>query len=369
MKRLLSLILVLSLFLLCGCGNNTEPETTVPTTAEPTTEATTEPTTAPTEAPTEAPTTEAPTEPPAPTNPLTGETLEAPLESRIFAVTINNIPAALPHYGVAQADIFFEMFVNDYCTRGLALYADITEAENIGSVRSLRLNFTDICQAYDAVIAYAGGSNKVLNDFYSSGVPGISVESEAANYYYRDQGRINSGYAWEHTLFVKGPQLVEYAAGKGITVTQDPEKDYGLQFAEDAAPAGGEDATTISINMVYSPVTKNTTMVYDAETGLYGYNEYGYELHDGITNQREGFKNVIVMFCDVRQNEVYHVANLLGGGEGYFACDGKIIPIQWHRDADSEPFAFTLTDGTPLALGIGSSYISIAPLASQITWE
>lgn len=363
MKRLLSLLLALSLLLLCGCGGkNTETEpSTIPTTAEPTTEATTEPTT--------VPTTEAPTEPPVPTNPLTGETLEAPLESRIFAVSINNIPAALPHCGVTEADVFFEMFVNDYCTRGLALYTDISQAGDIGSVRSLRYNFTDICQAYDAVVVHAGGSYQVLNDLYSTGVPNVSVESEAANYYYRNQSRINAGYAWEHTLFVKGPELVEYTANKGVAVTQDPEKDYGLHFTENAAPADGEDAVTISIDMVYSPVTKNTTMVYDAETGLYGYNEYGYELHDGITNQREGFKNVIVMFCDVRQNEVYHVANLLGGGEGYFACDGKIIPIQWHRDADSDPFTFTLTDGTPLEMGIGSSYISIAPLASQVTWE
>ncbi len=358
MKKLFSL--TLCLLLLAGCGSGSG-ETTASTT-QATTQATSEPTA--------APTTEAPTEAAAVyTNPLTGETVDAPVDTRIFAVTINNVSPALPHSGVASADLYFEMFVNDYLTRGLALYTDVSQAGTVGSVRSLRYNFTDICQAYDAVVVYAGGSDAVLSDARSSGVPMISVESESASYYFRDKSRSDAGYAYEHTLFVIGDKLAEYAQQKGITTTQDTDKDYGLIFTENAAPAEGEDAQTVRIDMVLGSVTKTTTMVYDGETGLYGYNEYGYALYDGTTGEREGFKNVIVMLCNVQNDDVYHVADLKGGGEGYFACDGKIIPILWHRDADDEPFTFTLTDGTPLEMGIGSSYIAIAPLASVVTWE
>ena len=53
-------------------------------------------------------------------NPLNGEVLEEPYVGRVFAVSINNVYAALPHHGISQADVFFEMFINDYCTRGLA---------------------------------------------------------------------------------------------------------------------------------------------------------------------------------------------------------------------------------------------------------
>ena len=43
----------------------------------------------------------------------------------------------------------------------------------------------------------------------------------------------------------------------------------------------------------------------------------------------------------------------------YFACDGKIIPIQWHHDSYEEPFQYTLEDGSPLYLGVGTAYIAV----------
>lgn len=373
MKRLFSLILVLSVLALAGCGGETAEPSTTPTettqapTAEPTTEPITEPPTVPTEPETE-PTT-VPTEPAEPINPLTGETLEAESNSRVFAVTINNVPGALPHYGVYKADLYFEMFVNDFATRGLALFHDISEAEAVGSVRSLRFNFIDICQAYGGVVAHASGSETVLSALNGSGVPNISVESEKSDYYFRDQDRLNQGYAWEHTLFVKGAKLMEYAESKGISITQDPDKDYGLDFTEDATPAGGEDASKITIGFIHDGVRKNTIMNYDEESSKYHYNQYNKAMYDGQTGEKELFENVIVLLCQVTNQGVYHVADLDGSGEGYFACNGKLIPIKWIHENETDPFTYTLADGTPLELGVGSSYIAIAPLTSEITWE
>ena len=373
MKRMLTLILVLSLILLCGCG--AQSEATEPSTVPETQISTEAPTEAPaqeTEAPTEAPT-EGPTEPLVYTNPLTGETLDAPLESRIFAITINNIGAALPHYGVSKADLFFEMFVNDSCTRGLALFADVTEAEAVGSVRSLRYNFTDICQSFDAIVVHASGSDAVLNDLHSTTVPNISVESEIADYYFRDNNRLNNGYAWEHCLFVKGPDLKEYAASKGISVTKPAGTTYGLNFTENGAPEDGEDANVVTINMIHGSTRKTSIMTYDPEIGQYTFKQYNRDVYDGWYDVRESYENVIVLLCPVHDQRVksttYHVAELTGSGEGYFACDGKIIPILWSRESDTSLFQFTRTDGTPLELGIGSSYISLAPLTSTVEYE
>ena len=373
MKKVISLLLLMCL-LLGGCGTETPPETTaVPTTQVPTTVPVTdmprsEPTEEPTEAPTEEPT-EAPTEPAAPTNPLTGETLEAPMESRVFAVTINNIPAAMPMYGVSKADLFFEMFVNDYCTRGLALFSDISQVKSVGSVRSMRYNFTDLCQVYDAVPVYAGGSNQVLADFANSGLDGINVGYDGSGYYYRDESRLSAGYAWEHCLFVTGPETKANAECNGIRVTQEADRDYGLQFAQDGTPADGENASKITIDLKHGSVTKQTIMEYDAERGEYQFYQYGKAVYDDSEKQDICFENVIVMLCNVRNDGVYHVADLLGSGEGFFACNGKIIPILWTHEKETDPILFTLTDGTPLELGVGSSYIAIAPLTSSVVYE
>lgn len=369
MKKYISLILLLCL-ILCGCAAGTPVETTEVPTKEPTetVPATTqEPTEAPTEMPTEDPT-EAPTEPLVFTNPLTGEILDAPLESRTFAVTINNVEFAMPMYGVSKADLFFEMFVNDYCTRGLALYADIREAGAVGSVRSLRYNFIDLCQSYDAIVVHAGGSDQVMDDRANSGVPNVNVENEGSGYYYRDQKRMDQGYAFEHCLFIKGAETQTYAENKGIRTTRDPQRDSGLIFAEDATP-DGEDAAKITINLRHGPITKKSIMEYDANLGQYRFCQFGKAMVDGYEGQPILFENVIVMMCRVYDDEVYHVADLIGSGEGYFACNGKLIPILWSHERMDEPILFTHTDGTPLELGVGSSYIAIAPLTSTVEYE
>jgi hypothetical protein len=66
---------------------------------------------------------------------------------------------------------------------------------------------------------------------------------------------------------------------------------------------------------------------------------------------------------------VYHIAELVGSGEGYFACGGKIIPIKWSCESEGSPILFTLADGTPLELGVGNSYIALAPLKSTVVYE
>ena len=208
MKRILALTLALIL-LLCGCG--AKPEPTVPTT-EATTEATTEPTTVPT------------TEPaPVYTNPLTGEVIDAPIDTRIFAVSINNLEKAIPHYGIPEADIFMEMFVNGSIIRGLALFADPSDVNAIGAVRSTRPMFTDISLRYNAIVAHAGGDERVLKAAAAKGAEGINMYTADESYFsFRDMARRKSGYAIEHCLFAKGSGLKDRAVEKGIDISLDP---------------------------------------------------------------------------------------------------------------------------------------------------
>ncbi len=369
MKKLICVLLVLSL-LLCGCaapeGEETMNATTQPTTQETTAEPTTEEPA--TEEPTEPPTEPEPEPEPEYYNPLTGEKQDAPADRRIFAVTINNVPPAIPHYGVSQADLYFEMFINDYATRGLALYSDIRQASDIGSVRSIRYNFIDIAQGYDAVVVYSGGSNEVLNDLRRSGVDSLHGELSGGDYHYRDQARRSAGYSSEHCLFVKGPETAAFAEDQGIRVTQDPNKTYGMTFGEVSSAEAGEAATDVRIAFNLYGNVKVTNMVYDETTGLYVYNQYKKVMNDPIYDQAEGFRNVIVVFANVTNKGQYHVADLVGEGKGYFACDGKIIPIKWYRDSESDTFHYTLEDGTPLIQGVGSSYIALVPMKSSVSW-
>ena len=359
---LLCVLLVLAM-VFTGCGGSDAP-------TEPPTEAATEPVTeAPTDPPTEPPT-EAPTEPPL-TNPLTGEVVEEALTDRFFCVSINNVKPALPHRGVVNADLYFEMFINDYCTRGLAVYSDIENAGSIGSIRSLRYNFTDIAQTYDAIVVHAGGSSSVMKDLKSSGVNNLNGNNMGG--FYRDSDRKASGYATEHTLFAYGDKLMAQAEKRGYRTTLDGERDFGLRFTQDGTPTGGEQASEVTIDFIHKGHSKVTTMVYDESLGGYVYQQYGRTMTDDETGEPEWFENVIVIITTVTNKKasgnIYHVAELEGSGSGWFACGGQIIPIAWSRANDGDPFLFTRSDGTPLALGVGSSYIAIAPTTSNIAWE
>ena len=364
MKKLIALLLIASL-ILCGCGAST------PAATEATTAPTEAPATEATEAPTE--TTEAPTEPPVVyRNPLNGEVLDEPYTGRIFAVTISNIRDALPHYGTMEADILMEMWVNGSIIRDLALYTDVSKAEAIGSVRSDRLMFNQIVKMYDAVLADAAGSDQVLNDAKNTGVNRMTIDTgDSTDYSYRAKDRVftfKPESKYEHTLFAKGAGLLDFAQKKGFSVTQPADKDYNLHFTEDGTPEG-ETANSVNVTFTYRNNKKDTTMVYDESLGKYVYNQYGKAMVVGDTEDPECFTNVIIMLADITRGDVYYTANFTGGGTGYYANGGKIIPITWGCDGEESPFWFKTVDGQDLELGVGNTYMAIAPQDSPVTYE
>lgn len=355
MKRILALTLTLAL-LLCGCAS--EPAAT--------TVATTEATAAPTTEPTTVPTTE-----PAPVyyNPLNGAVLEEPFTGRIYANTISNVKDALPHVGVNQADILMEMFVNGSIIRCLALYSDIDSVDAMGSTRSTRLMFNDIAQHYSAILTHAGGSSKALGDANDRGIVHYNIDSVM-----RQGGEVAKGVAYRdketrhspHNLFGIGSGIHAYAQDQGVPMTL--ERDYGLVFTEDGTPAGGEDAQQISVKITYDQSKKETIMKYDTETGKYTYWQYGSAMADGITGETEQFRNVVIMYTSIGMNGIYHEADFVAGGTGYFACGGKIIPMYWTCENEEAPFCFFTENGEPLSFGQGNSYFAICTSESPVTY-
>ena len=362
MKRLIALMLTLTL-LLCGCGAKREPAVTeapaaVPeTTAAPTAEPTTEPTTVPT------------TEPaPVYVNPLNGEILDAPFTGRIFANTVSNLADNIPHVGVVKADMLIECYVNmDSVVRCLALFTDIDSVDAIGSTRSTRPMFNAIAQHYDLILSHAGGSDQALKDAKDRGVENFNIDAWAVastGASYRDKERKG---AYENTLYGIGSGIKAYAEAQGYPMTL--ERDYGFSFTDDGTPAEGVEAKDISITLTYKKAKKETRMVYDESTGKYAFNQYGQVMTDLKTEEVEAFRNVIVMYADITTTGIYHIADFTAGGTGYFACGGKLIPITWSCAGDKEPFRFFTGSGEPLELGRGNTYMAICTPESPVVCE
>lgn len=364
MKRLIPVLLALCL-LLCACGSGNGD--TAPTTAA--TEPTTVPTQAPTTEATAAPTTEA-TVPPTEgellyTHPLTGEALAAPMTNRLFAASLGNTAKALPQHSIGQADILYEILAEGSATRLVAIYSDLRSIPQIGSIRSGRTYLLDLAYSYNAALAHCGTS--VYADRFISNYDPPHMDAMFHGEFYRNQDRLSAGYDLEHTLFIGGQTLYDLYEANNYDITVAEDTTYGLNFAQEATPEG-EAAATITIGFIAG---KTTTANYDADTGLYTLYQYDQDMIDGNTGEKVAFKNVFVLHADtnVISGEGHRSAELTGSGEGYFACGGQIIPIQWHRDDYESCFTYTLADGTPLYQGIGASYIAVIPMEGTVSYE
>lgn len=363
MKRLFTLVLVVSM-ILCGCGQNTE-ETTETTQAAA---ATTEPVTEATEEPYEA-TTE-PTEPPPAAqaqsvNPLTGEPMEQATNARPYSIMINNSAEALPQCGVGQADIIYETLVEGGITRMMAIFLDPSEVGPIGPVRSTREVFVSVMQAYDTIHSSAGGSTVGINNL--SAINWDYINGLSSSYFYRDSERL-ARVALEHTMFVKGEDLVTLANDYGYRTTCNESTDYGLTF-DDSVQIDGDSAETITLR--FQKNGKSTVCNYNEELGGYTLYQKERDFIDGTTEELVPFRNVLILRADtyLKSDNIHTYVEAVGSGEGYYARDGKIVPITWSRESDASAYVYTLADGTPVTLGVGTSYIAIIDDDGPVEYE
>lgn len=368
MKKTFALVLALCL-LLCGCGE--KPVATEPTTEPtvPTTEATQPETTEATEPETE-PSTEAtqpetePTEPPAPvyTDPFTGEARDTACTDRPFAVALDNAKQALPHWSVSDAQMIWEVPHEYDSTRVVAMYTDLSELTRLGPLRSARTHHVSLAQSFDALFLHAGYSPYAKQALKDTGWETLNgVEGKGAyNFFHRDQDRLNDGVALEHTMYITGPEVIEYSDYLGYEIAAGEEVDYGYRFAADGTPAGGSDAQQIQIR--FTSGGKKTTLTYQPEDGKYTMKQYGLTYRDGISGSTVEFENVLILKADVglQSGSDYRISvDLVDSGKGWYACGGKLVPITWERDSSLSPIRYYLEDGTPLTMGVGTTYAAV----------
>lgn len=368
MKRIIALVLLICLSL-CACGSNQE----APATTAGTTGATTAETTVATETVPETTTGEVLYR-----HPLTGAELTEPFTARPVAVAMGNSKGCLPQYGIGKADIVYEIETEGGINRCLAIFTDLENAGVVGPIRSARTYFNHLSTSYDAPLLHCGGSPNAKKGLYDQThkLSKWNHLDQVSNgkYFYRDKDRKAQGYKTEHTLFTTGILMATGLTDKKFDMVVENGVDYGLQFAEKPELAGS-DAKRILVEFRGS---RSTEMNYDEATGLYKATQWykkDKKTHiDGQTGEQVSYRNVIVLLADqwtAKEGKVTRsYYQLTGKGKGYFACDGKIIPINWSHDKVTDSFQYTLEDGTPLTLGVGRSYIGIVCDSSgKVTYQ
>ncbi|MFI3201083.1 MAG: DUF3048 domain-containing protein [Eubacteriales bacterium] len=291
------------------------------------------------------------------TNELIDESLK---DQRPLAVMVDNEITALPHYGVSEADIVYEMMnstANERITRLMVLVKDWEQIEQLGSIRSTRPTNCILAAGWNAILCHDGGPfyiNDYIGQDYLQNFNGVF-------------SRVNNGKATEFTEYIVTGDLEKAFTNKSSVSNEytDTYEAPHFQFVPEQTPIYFEDG--VSASEVQLPFPHNSsTLTYNEESELYEYSEYGDpHLDPGNDNAQLAFKNLIIQECTFTQLDVngYMVFNVIGEGSlGYYITNGNAIPIRWTKLSITAPTKYYhLETGEEITLNTGKTYIGLVP--------
>ncbi len=306
---------------------------------------------------------------------LTNEWIDESLkDQRPITVMVDNEKTALPHFGLNDADIVYEMMnstKNGRITRLMPVVKDWAKIKQFGSIRSARPTNYLMTWEYDAVLCHDGGP------FY------IDVYNQQAqtNHFSGGFARFSNGKSAEFTEYLTYDSYTNSSKGKtygGLKQRFESEKiattynNYypGPHFTfsntdQDLSTMNG----AIPCNQIALPFPHtSSTLKYNDGNGTYDYYVYGKAHVDaGKNNETTNFKNLIIQSCKHTQLDEngYLLYDVVSSGEGWFISDGYAVPINWKKTGDINPTEFTYkSDGQPITLNTGKTYISLVPADS-----
>lgn len=294
---------------------------------------------------------------------LTNEWIDEALRNqRPIAAMVDNEKTALPHFGLTDADIVYEMtnsVQNDGVTRFMVMMKDWGKIEQLGSIRSVRPTNLQLAPEWNAVVCHDGGP------FYIN----AHLENPYVENFSGTFGRVDNGKPREFTEYILPGDLDKNFKNKGYSVEYNEYYQGGahFQFASETTPVDLSDKKdAVACSKIQLPFKHNKPFLeYNETEGIYYYSEYGSpHLDPGNDKKQLSFKNLII------QNAKYQVFDDHGymafyiidsGREGYYITNGKAIPITWSKDSDLNPTKYYDMQGNEITINTGKTYIAIVP--------
>lgn len=290
---------------------------------------------------------------------LTGLPVSSTLAAqRPVAVMIDNDTRALPHYGLADADVVYEMMnstANNRVTRLMAIYKDWNTVNQVGNIRSTRPTNILLASEWNAILVHDGGPFYNTPYFKSTGIAHLSGGFS----------RVKNGKASEFTEYAMKTDISRKAKAARIsssftsTAAQSAAQTH-WKFGTVDMTAYGLSGTSVKLDCF--KLTK-PSLEYDAGTGLYNYYENGKLCKDGEDSQQVAFRNVILQNCSFHQYDKngYLIYNVIGEGTGYYLTGGKMIPVTWKKTSETGATKYYDSVGREITLNQGKTYIGICP--------
>lgn len=317
-------------------------------------------------------------------SPLSGLPVTDPnnLSLRPAALSITNFPAsARPQAGLSYTPLVFELFIGEGESRFLAFfYGEFpdgrvsttpgtdpvstggSEDENtlVGPLRSGRLPYENLRTLNNGFLVMASGYAGVLNNI-----------EDYNNYFGSDAGDINSA-------------MVRVSDLNRIAASYPPIPDGSLtgNLFDPQVPEGGVPANNFWF--IYNALDM-VDWKYNPDTGAYHrYQNTGedtpfIEATDRLNGDPLTYENMILLYANHRYcTEAAFAVDLMYVtlGEAVLFRDGQMFPIFWTTGSEEyeqttghvRPIRYIYRDGTPVALKPGQTWVTLAPLGTQL-WE
>ena len=364
MKKIFLLLLCM-LVVLAGCAKATttsasasptgaeSTNTAIPATSVIASEITTPTPASPTPSPTVSPT-PLPTPTPVfdPAISLTsGRKTDKPYKP--VCVMIENMPQARPQTGIGQADIVYEMYVeNCSMTRFMCVFNDVLP-KNVGPVRSARVYYVDIADEYKGAFVFFGGSmygeadiyKRLKKSTFEAVINGIT--GPGGKYFWRIKQRSVPHNVYTNLVTISN--LMKAAL--------PPQRHF--EFDANAVYTG-DDINTI--NLVYTKQTVNDTYIYDPVKKNYKRYIANKPMMDDLTKTQVAVTNVIVQHTKLSFSNDFkgHIAiRLIGKGNAEIFIAGKLIKATWEKTATTSPTRYFDENGSDIKLLPGNTWVQV----------
>lgn len=317
-------------------------------------------------------------------NPITGEMFSESESSewkgnRPLAVMVNNHTDARMQSGLSKADLVYEIVAEGGITRYMAFFLS-SDPEVVGPIRSTREYYLVLVKELgDAMIMHIGWSPQALEAIQTWPVRSLD-RGGAGSLVWRDQGRLDSGIAWEHTAYANAKELREL----GNSLGWEGKREVTAWKFEDESDTKSVDMCLIGEASCDNPRIEidfwyegdySGIFEYDRETNSYlrfvGYDGDGNPIPqiDTLINQQVKVKNVIIQFAvesgiegDDKSRLEY---DLTGSGTALVFKDGAVKEATWSKEGRDDRTMFYDTNGEEMLFNRGKFWISIVPERNQ----
>ncbi|MGN0991929.1 MAG: DUF3048 C-terminal domain-containing protein [Candidatus Ventricola sp.] len=298
-------------------------------------------------------------------SPLTGEPFSG--EYRLVLANIDAHPRALPHWGVASADIIYELPIQaDGSTRSLALF--MTEhPSSAGPIRSARVPMASLREMWGGTYCfygYQGGRDS--NNVKDWVVANSARRKFTAPEYLNGMTKNSKWFPRSSDQSHVAPYNVRMDMNAVLSGEVAQANPHPFVFTDEGLTRG-EDVGGIVISYKQTSPAYVSAYQYNAATGLYERYRNGTPYIDGNTGEACAYANVIVLRTDVSWasgNPSRPVIRLNGQGVCEIFQSGKYIRGTWVRDCTATKnlqnrMVFLDENGDELPMKRGKTFIQI----------